>query len=151
MNETTLYTETELAETHSFDGVRTGRSMAFFVDYAIVLTLSVPAALLLLLLGIPTLGLAWLAFPALVPLVAVLYVAMTMGGEQQATIGMRMNGLQAYKVGGGQIDKPLAGLHHILFLIIQGFGVFLPLLVSFVSPRKRLLHDIALGTYIARA
>lgn len=151
MNRSQVTANTQFADTPSFDGVRTSRIVAFLVDYVIILTLSVPVAFVVLLLGIPTFGLAWLAFPALVPVVAVTYVAISMGGSYQATIGMRMNGLQAYKVGGGQLDVPLAGLHHILFLIIQGFALFLPLLVSLFSERKRLLHDIALGTYIARA
>jgi uncharacterized RDD family membrane protein YckC len=151
MNDTVLNDYNEMTESYSFEGVRTGRFMSFLIDYAIVLVLCIPASILIFLLGIPTLGLAWVAFPVMVPAIAVIYVAWTMGGEQQATIGMRMNGLRAYKIGGGPVDRPLAGLHHILFLIIQGFAVFLPLLVSLFSSRKRLLHDIALGTFIARA
>ncbi len=76
---------------------------------------------------------------------------MTMGGEKQATYGMRMNGLRVVKLGGGKVDPVLAGLHHILFLFIQGIGVLLPLVVSLFSSKKRLLHDILLGTYVARS
>lgn len=132
------------------DGVRTSRVFAFIVDYLIVAVLCIPVALVVLVLGIPTLGLAWGLLPFVIPAVAVFYVAVTMGGERQATIGMRMNGIRVYKLEGGRVNIALAALHHILFLVIQGFAVFLPLLITFFSSKKRLLHDIALGTYVAR-
>ncbi len=132
------------------EGVRRGRVYSFLVDYLVIAVLCIPAAIVVAILGIPTLGLAWGLFPFLIPIIAVVYVAMTLGGEKQATLGMRMNGLKVVKLGGGKVDPILAGLHHILFLFIQGFGVFLPLVISLFSDKKRLLHDILLGTYIAR-
>ncbi|MDA8870272.1 RDD family protein [Rhizobiaceae bacterium] len=130
--------------------VRTARLLAFFVDYAIILVLSIPAAVVVGLLGIITLGLAWGLYALMIPAIAVAYVAFTMGGEKQATIGMRMTGVRVFKLGGGRVDPLLAALHHVLFLAIQGFGLLLPLVVTLFSSKKRLLHDIALGTYVAR-
>ncbi|MEL6752123.1 MAG: RDD family protein [Pseudomonadota bacterium] len=143
-------THSDVVSSQRLQGVRTGRIFAFVVDYLIIALLCVPAAIVVFLLGLPTIGLAWGIFPFLVPLVAIGYVAFTLGGSHQATLGMRMNGLHGYKIGGGKIDPMLGALHHVLFLIIQGVAVFLPLLVSLFSARKRLLHDMLLGTYVAR-
>ncbi|MGI9354002.1 MAG: RDD family protein [Rhizobiaceae bacterium] len=152
MDTTTIDNQTgqEVIPAAALDGVRRGRVFAFIVDYLIVALLCIPAAIVVFILGIPTLGLAWGLFPFLVPAIAVLYVAVTMGGEKQATIGMQMNGIRVNKLGGGRVDPFLAGMHHLLFLVIQGFGVFLPLLITFFSSKKRLLHDILLGTYVTR-
>ncbi len=134
----------------ALEGVRRSRVFAFIIDYLIVAAICIPAAIVVAVLGIVTLGLAWGLFPFLIPVIAILYVAVTMGGEQQATIGMRMNGIKVNKLGGGRVDPLLAGLHHLLFLVIQTFGVLLPLLITFFSSKKRLLHDILLGTYVTR-
>lgn len=130
------------------DGVRTARVLAFIVDYIIIAALCVPFALVVAFLGIITFGLAWGLYAFLPAVVAVLYLAFTMGGPKQATIGMRMMGVKIYKIGGGTVDPLLAALHGILFWFIH-FTVLL-LAVSFFSSHKRLLHDILLGTYIAR-
>ena len=143
-------TDHHVIPAHKLEGVRRGRVYSFLVDYLIIAVLCIPAAVVVGILGIPTLGLAWGLFPFLIPVIAVAYVALTLGGEKQATYGMRLNGLRVVKLGGGQVDPILAGLHHILFLFIQGFGVLIPLVVSLFSSKKRLLHDILLGTYIAR-
>lgn len=134
----------------ALDGVRRSRVFAFIIDYLIVITLCIPAAVVVGLLGLFTLGLAWGLFPFLIPAIAVAYVAVTMSGERQATIGMRMNGIRVNKLDGGRVDPLLAGLHHLLFLVIQTFGLLLPLLITFFSSKKRLLHDILLGTYVTR-
>ncbi|MDD9909771.1 MAG: RDD family protein [Ahrensia sp.] len=153
MNTTTIDNQTgqEVVPASALDGVRRGRIFAFLVDYLIVMLLCIPAAIIVFVLGIPTLGLAWGLFPFLIPAIAIAYVAITMGGEAQATIGMRMNGLRVNKLGGGRVDPFLAGMHHLLFLVIQTFGVLLPLLITFFSSKKRLLHDILLGTYVTRS
>ncbi|MEL7273136.1 MAG: RDD family protein [Pseudomonadota bacterium] len=130
------------------DGVRTARVLAFVIDYVIIAVLCVPFAIIIAFLGVITLGLAWGLYAFLPAAVALLYLAITMGGDRQATVGMRMMGIKVFKLGGGPVDPFLAMLHGILFWVIH-FTVFL-LLVSFFSSHKRLLHDILLGTYMAR-
>ncbi|MEM9732974.1 MAG: RDD family protein [Pseudomonadota bacterium] len=130
------------------DGVRTARVLAFVIDYVIIAALCIPFAIIIAFLGVITLGLAWGLYAFLPAAVALFYLAVTMGGEKQATIGMRMMGVRTFKLDGGRIDPFLAMLHGILFWVIH-FTVLL-LLVSFFSSHKRLLHDILLGTYIAR-
>ncbi len=133
------------------DGVRTARVMSFFIDYIIIGLLSIPVALVIGVLGIPTLGLAWGLLPLAPPVVALLYLAATMGGPRQATIGMAFMGVRIRKLDGGAVDPLLACLHGILFWVIHSFALILPLFVSFFSSRKRLLHDVLLGTYLGRA
>ncbi|MGI9366145.1 MAG: RDD family protein [Rhizobiaceae bacterium] len=131
-------------------GVRTARVLAFLLDYIIVGLLCIPFFIVIGVLGIPTLGLAWLLLPFTPALVAVLYLATTMGGPAQATVGMSFMGIQIRKLDGGTVDPFLAVLHGILFWTIHTIAVILPLFVTFFSSRKRLLHDILLGTYVGR-
>jgi uncharacterized RDD family membrane protein YckC len=129
-------------------GVRTARIFSFFIDYAIVLLLSVPFAVIIGVLGLLTFGLGWALYAILPAVVAVFYLAMTMGGPNQATIGMSMMGVKIRKNEGGRVDPFLAVLHGVLFWLFA--SVPLLLLISLVSSKKRLLHDILLGTYVIR-
>ncbi len=83
-----------------YDGVRTRRILAFCIDYFIVALLLVPFAILVFLFGIVTLGLGWMLFSVLAPLVAILYVWNTLGGQHQATAGMRMMGIRLERLDG---------------------------------------------------
>ena len=152
MTDTTVSTEAPQAVVTREDlrGVRTARVVGFVIDYLIVLLVSAPLALLVGILGIPTLGLAWGLFPFIVPAVALVYLAKTMGGAAQATIGMRMMGVRIYRLDGRSVDPLLAGLHGILYWVIHVVGVMIALVVTFFSSKKRLLHDVLLGTYVAR-
>ncbi len=129
-------------------GVRTARIFSFFIDYAIVLLLSIPFAIIIGILGLLTFGLGWMLYAILPAVVAVIYLAMTMGGSNQATIGMSMMGIKVRKNEGGRVDPFLAILHGILFWLFA--SVPLLLLISFISSKKRLLHDILLGTYVIK-
>ena len=132
-------------------GVRTARIVGFVADYAIILLISAPIALVVSLLGVVTLGAAWALFPFIVPVVALAYLAKTMGGPAQATVGMRMMGVKIVRLDGKPVDPLLAVLHGILYWVIHILGAMLVLVVTFFSSKKRLLHDILLGTYVARS
>ncbi len=129
-------------------GVRTARIFSFLIDYAIVALLSIPFAIVIAILGVLTFGLGWALYAVLPAAVAIVYLAMTMGGPNQATIGMSMMGIKIRKLEGGRVDPFLAVLHGILFWVFASFPLLL--LISLVSSKKRLLHDILLGTYVAR-
>ena len=133
------------------DGVRTARVLSFLIDYIIVGLLCIPLFIIIGILGIPTFGLAWVLIPFVPAAVALLYLATTMGGPNQATIGMAFMGIRIRKLDGSDVDPFLACLHGILFWTIHMFAMILPLLLSFFSSRKRLQHDLLLGTYIGRA
>lgn len=132
-------------------GVRRARMMAFVIDYLIILVLSIPFAIVIAILGVITLGLGWALYGILLPAVALVYFAKTLGSPEQATIGMRHMGVQLKRLDGAPIDPLLAVVHAVLFWFIHTLALILPLFVSLFSSKKRLLHDILLGTYVARS
>ena len=94
-----------------YEGVRTRRVLAFLIDYLIIGLLLIPFAILILLLGIITLGLGWMLFAPLAPVVALVYVWNTLGGPNQATVGMRMMGIRLDRLDGRPVDGMLAVVH----------------------------------------
>lgn len=130
--------------------VRTRRVMAFFIDYVIILLLMIPFAILVFLLGIVTLGLGWMLFAVFGPFVALTYVAMTLGGGRQATVGMQMTGIRLARLDGLRIDPLLAIVHTVLFWAGNVFTSGLILLATLVLDRKRTVHDLLLGTVVVR-
>ncbi len=134
-----------------YDGVRTRRIFAFLLDYLIVGLLLIPFAILVLVLGLLTFGLGWSLFTVLVPAVALVYVWSTLGGPDQATVGMRLMGIRLDRLDGRPVDGLLAVVHSVLFW--AGNVVLTPfvLLVSLFADRKRTLHDLLLGTVVTRS
>jgi len=136
-----------------FDGVLSKRVVAFLIDAFMVLLILIAVVAFILIMGIPTLGLAWLLFPALplFPIVALLYVAFTMGGPRAATPGMRVAGLTIRGSTGERIGPLLAGIHSLLFWFSVSLLTPFILLVGLFTSRKRLLHDLLLGTVVMNA
>ena len=89
----------------AYRGVLSRRVFAFVIDYAIVLLLCIPAAVVVFFLGIITLGLGFMLYPALFVIVALLYFGMTLGGPSQATPGMRMMGIALARVDGRRMPR----------------------------------------------
>lgn len=133
-----------------FDGVRTRRVMAFFIDYAIVLLLCIPVAVLVFFIGIFTLGLGFFLYPILFLLVAIPYIGLSMGGPNQATPGMRMMNIRVARLDGRPVDFMLAVVHGVLFWGLNAVLTPLVLLATLVLDRKRALHDWLLGTVVVR-
>lgn len=131
--------------------IRRRRMLSFIIDYLIIALLCVPAAVLIGFAGIITLGAGWLLYAILAPLVAIIYLGLTMGGDKQATIGMAMFSLRIHRLDGGRVEASLAILHGILFWIIHSAGSPFMLLFSLFSSRKRLLQDWLLGTEVIRS
>lgn len=134
-----------------YDGVRSRRIFAFLVDSAVILLLMLIACVVIALLGVFTLGLGWLLFPLVWPCVALLYSVFTLGGPHSATPGMRFVGLQMRTVGGDRMNPGLALLHALGFWFSVTLLTPLVLLVALFTPRKQLLHDLALGVSAVRA
>lgn len=139
-----------LDDVRVYDSVRTRRVIAFLVDYLIVGLLMIPFAVLVLLLGILTLGLGWMLFGVLFPAVALIYIWTTLGGPNQATVGMRMLDIRLERLDGRKVDGMLAVVHSVLFWAANAILTPLVLLVTLFTDRKRALHDLLLGTVIAR-
>ena len=134
-----------------YDGVRTKRVLAFFIDYAIVLALCVPVAILIFFIGIFTLGLGFFLYPLLFLLVAIPYIGMTMGGPNQATPGMRMMGIRLARLDGRPVDFMLAVVHGVLFWALNAVLTPFILLATLVLDRKQTVHDWLLGTVVVRS
>ena len=134
-----------------YEGVRTRRIFAFLIDYALVALLMIPFGVVVLLLGLLTFGLGWMLFGILFPVVAILYIWMTLGGPEQATIGMRVMGVRLERLDGRRIDGLLAVVHSVLFWAANAILTPLVLLVMLFADRKRALHDLLLGTVVVRS
>jgi uncharacterized RDD family membrane protein YckC len=133
-----------------YDGVRTRRIFAFFIDACFILALMVVAAVVIAVLGVFTLGLGWLLLPLVWPFVAIIYTMFTLGGPHSATPGMRMTGIKMHTWYGEPMYPLLALVHGIGFWFSVVLLTPFILLVSLFSPQKRLLHDIVLGTVVIR-
>jgi uncharacterized RDD family membrane protein YckC len=134
-----------------YEGVRTRRIFAFVVDAMVVLFLMVVAFIVIGILGIFTLGLAWLLIPAIWPVVAILYAVLTLGGPHSATPGMRAMGIAIRTLRGERLDYGIALLHALGFWFSVAILTPLILIVALFTARKQLLHDLILGTVAVRA
>ena len=142
--------QSRLDDVRAYDGVRTRRVFAFLIDYLIVGLLVVLAAVLVAFIGILTLGLGWLIYGILVPLVALIYVWNTLGGPSQATTGMRMMGVRLDRLDGQPIGGMTAIVHSVLFWAGNVVLTPLILLATLFTDRKRTVHDLLLGTVVTR-
>lgn len=130
-----------------FDSVIRKRCVAFIVDAIVILVLSAIAYVVVGLLGIITLGLAWLLLGLVFPVVGLGYNALTIGGPNSATIGQRMMGLEVRMWFGGKVTPLIAAFHALLFWF--SLVVFCPILLwCFFDARKRCLHDILAGVVV---
>ncbi|MDH7800458.1 MULTISPECIES: RDD family protein [unclassified Rhizobium] len=134
----------------AYSGVLSRRVFAFLIDYAIVLLLCIPAAVIVFFLGVITLGLGFFLYPALFVIVAVLYFGVTLSGASQATPGMRAMGIAMARMDGRRIDFLLATVHIVLFWVINSVLTPLILLAGLFTERSRLVHDFLLGTVLVR-
>ena len=105
------------------------------------------AVVVVTVLGVLTLGLAWLLFGLIFPLVGLGYNAITIGGPNSATIGQRMMGLTVPMWYGGKVTPLIAAFHALLFWF--SLVIFFPILLwAFFDQRKRCLHDILAGVVV---
>jgi uncharacterized RDD family membrane protein YckC len=135
----------------AFEGVLSRRVFAFLIDYVVMAIVIAVLGAVIGVLGILTFGLAWLLYAVLVPIVVVPYVALSLGGRDQATPGMKAMDLKIIKDDGGQIDWLIATVHLILFWVFNTILTPFILLLALFTSRKRALHDILLNTSMQRA
>jgi uncharacterized RDD family membrane protein YckC len=134
-----------------FDGVLTRRAAAFLIDLVIVGFPVLVASLFIFLFGIFTFGLGWFLFWLLSPATviwAVLYYGFTFGSAASATLGMRMMDLEMRTWYGAPAYFLLGAVHAIVFWISVSALTPLILLVGFFNLRRRLLHDMLVGTVV---
>ena len=130
-----------------FEAVIRKRCVAFIIDAIIIAVLWAIAVAIVTVLGVLTLGLAWLLFGLVFPAVGLGYNALTIGGPNAATIGQLMMGLTVPMWYGGKVTPLIAAFHALLFWF--SLVVFCPILLwAFFDQRKRCLHDILAGVVV---
>ena len=134
-----------------FDGVLSKRVVAFVADAIIIVLLMIPAAFVVFILGIVTLGIGWFLYGALFAIVALGYIALTLGGINSATVGMRWAGIELRTWNGGPCFPLLAVMHALIFWFSVGLLTPLVLLVGLFTRRRQLLHDLLLGTVVVNS
>jgi len=134
-----------------FRGLLMRRTFAFLIDLVV---LSVPVILgyiFIAVFGLITLGLGWmlfwLAWPATI-VWAIVYYGASIGGPHSATMGMRVMDLELRTWYGASGYFVLGATHAVLFWVSISFLSPLVLLVGLFNSRRRLLHDVILGTVI---
>jgi uncharacterized RDD family membrane protein YckC len=134
-----------------FEGVLSRRLIAFIID---VLIIGIPvlfATIFIFIFGIVTLGLGWALYYLLSPATviwAICYYGLTFGSPASATIGMRVMDLEMRTWYGAPAYFVLGAVHAIVFWVTISFLTPLILVVGFLNERRRLLHDIIVGTVV---
>ncbi len=134
-----------------FEGVLARRVVAFVIDFLIIAVPIVLAAMFIFAFGLITLGLGWALFWLLSPgsvIWALCYYGVTLGGPRSATIGMRVMDLEMRTWYGAPAYFVLGSAHALAFWLSVSFLTPFILLVCFFNSRRRLLHDIVLGTVV---
>lgn len=138
-----------------FEGVLARRVIAFLIDLVIIAIPVVLVATFMLAATIATLGIAGLFFALLSPLFwpliviwALCYYGLTFGSPASATIGMRVMDLEMRTWYGAPAYFVLGAVHAIVFWLSISFLTPLVLLVGLLNERRRLLHDIVVGTVV---
>jgi len=132
-----------------FDGVLARRVVAFVIDLIIIAIPLVMASMFIFMLGLITFGLAWALFWLLSPaavLWALFYYGTTFGSPASATIGMRAMDIEMRTWYGAPAYFVLGAVHAIVYWISVSMLTPFILLVGFFNTRRRLLHDILVGT-----
>jgi uncharacterized RDD family membrane protein YckC len=140
-----------LAEPELFRGVLVRRVFAFLIDLIVLAIPVVVACVFIAVFGLVTLGLGWVLFWLVSPaslIWALIYYGATLGGPHSATIGMRTMDLEMRTWYGAPCYFVLGAVHPVLFWLSVSFLTPLILLVGLFNSRRRLLHDIILGTVV---
>ena len=143
-----------VAQPELFEGVLARRVVAFLIDFLIISVPVVFLAMFIFVIGLVTLGLGFLFYALLWPaavLWALLYYGITLGGPHSATLGMRVMDLEMRTWYGAPAYFVLGAVHGILYWVTISFLTPLILLVAFFNERRRLLHDMLVGTIVINA
>jgi uncharacterized RDD family membrane protein YckC len=134
-----------------FRGVLTRRFFAFLIDLVVLSIPVILACLFIAVFGVVTLGLGWALFWLVSPasiVWALVYFGASLGGPHSATLGMRMMDLEMRTWYGAPGYFVLGAMHAVLFWVSVSFLTPLVVLVGLFNGRRRLLHDILLGTVV---
>jgi uncharacterized RDD family membrane protein YckC len=134
-----------------FEGVLTRRVLAFFIDVVMISLPLLFLAIFFFMFGLVTLGLGWFLFFFYGPISviwALVYYGLTFGSAASATIGMRMVDLEMRTWYGAPCYFVLGAVHAIGYWLSVSFLTPFILLVALFNDRRRLLHDMLVGTIV---
>jgi uncharacterized RDD family membrane protein YckC len=140
-----------VANPELFAGVLARRVLAFAIDVVVIAIPLILAWIFIFVFGLVTFGLGWFLFWLLSPasvIWALIYFGMTLGSPASATLGMRAMDLQMRTWYGAPAYFVLGAVHAVVFWITVTFLTPFVLLVGLFNPRRRLLHDMLIGTVI---
>src|SRR5438132_4548765 len=140
-----------VANPELLEGVLARRCIAFVIDVVIIAIPVVFAAAFIFIVGLVTLGLGWFLYWILSPATviwAICYYGLTFGSPASATIGMRVMDIEMRTWYGAPAYFVLGAVHAIVYWITVSVFTPLVLLVGFFNERRRLLHDILVGTIV---
>jgi uncharacterized RDD family membrane protein YckC len=134
-----------------FEGVLARRCIAFLIDVLVITIPVLLATIFIFIFGLITLGLGWALFWLLWPaavLWAIVYYGLTFGSPASATIGMRVMDIEMRTWYGAPAYFVLGAVHAIGYWLSVSFLTPFVLLVAFFNHRRRLLHDLLIGTVV---
>lgn len=137
-----------------YSGVLTKRCLGFLIDVVIISLPVVLATIFIAVFGVVTFGLGWGLFWLVSPasaIWAVVYYGLSLGGPHSATVGMRLFGVQMRTLTGEPGTFVLGTAHAILFWVSVSLLTPFVMLVALFNGRRRLLHDLVLGTAVVNA
>ena len=143
-----------VANPELFEGVLARRIVAFIIDVFIIAIPLIAASAFIFIFGLVTFGLGWLLFWLLSPISviwALAYYGLTLGSPASATIGMRAMEIEMRTWYGAPAYFVLGAVHAVVFWISVSVLTPFILLVGFFNIRRRLLHDILVGTVLINA
>jgi uncharacterized RDD family membrane protein YckC len=143
-----------VANPELFEGVLARRIVAFIIDIIIIAIPLIAASAFIFVIGLVTFGLGWLLFWLLSPISviwALAYYGLTLGSPASATIGMRAMEIEMRTWYGAPAYFVLGAVHAVVFWISVSVLTPFILLVGFFNARRRLLHDIIVGTVLINA
>jgi uncharacterized RDD family membrane protein YckC len=134
-----------------FEGVLSRRLLAFAVDVFLIVVPVILAALFIFMFGLVTFGLGWVLYWLLSPAAviwALIYYGTTLGSPASATIGMRVMEIEMRTWYGAPMYFLLGAVHAVVFWITVSALTPFILLVGLFNERRRLLHDLLVGTVV---
>lgn len=134
-----------------FEGVLARRCIAFLIDVTIIAIPVLLAAVFIFIFGLVTLGVGWVLFWLLSPAAviwAIVYYGLTFGSPASATIGMQAMDIEMRTWYGTPVYFVLGAVHAIVYWLTVSFITPFVLLIAFFNHRRRLLHDMLVGTIV---
>jgi uncharacterized RDD family membrane protein YckC len=140
-----------VANPELFEGVLLRRMVAFIIDLIVIALPLMLTTIVIFVFGLLTLGLGWALFWLLSPgsvIWALFYYGLTLGSPASATLGMRAMGIEMRTWYGGPLYSVLGAAHAVVFWVSVSMLTPFILLVGLFNGRRRLLHDMLVGTVL---